>query len=280
MYSSRPALLCLFLLFCFTAAVSAATAPEHVDRCEADLDSDKSSECGTDALFCTGYAFLGRDGDGLAERKQGCRPCEVMPAGAQPNTAVHDPLNVCNCAAGQFCRHTGPADDLSNRVIGYCEASTLVGTPCATSDDCRGARESSTDGGAARREVGLCVNGTCGQCDPAQWVAVMGAAQYVCPGYTRLADGARLYHNSMPGVAVSCSAGGRLQMSGTANWELKSADAPAPGSATATDVEKKEEDFVAPLLGLSLALQLLYGPLLCLTFIGVVYAVALARARR
>ena len=113
-------LLCSVVLLLAVLHAGAATLPEYIDRCEPNLASDKSTECQTDSIFCTGYAFIGRDTDGNAERKTGCRPCEVMPAGAQPDSAVHDPLNICNCLGGQYCRHTGLASELGNREIGYC----------------------------------------------------------------------------------------------------------------------------------------------------------------
>jgi len=240
----RTAAALLVAVLCALAA--ATTLPEYIDRCEVDLWSDKSTECGTDAMFCTGYAFLGRDANGEPERRTGCRPCEVMPAGMQRDAAVADPLNVCNCAGGQFCRHTGPATQLDNRVIGYCEPSTLIGTPCNSTDQCIGVREPSTDGGAARREVGFCVGGRCAQCDPATYATTMGADVHVCPGYTQLSNGQRVYHNSMPGVSVSCSADGVLVTSGTPNFELKSGDAPPPPKTSGGN--KDTEPYVLGLL--------------------------------
>jgi hypothetical protein len=259
-------------------AAVATTLPEYVDRCSADLATDKSSDCGTDALFCTGYAYLGLDSDGEPERKLGCRPCEVMPSGAQRNGAVFDPLNVCNCVGGMFCRHTGPAEDLSNRVIGYCEQSTLVGTPCNTTDECIGAREASTDGGAARREVGFCVNGKCAQCDPANFATAMGAAQHVCPGYVRQSSGQRVYHNSMPGVVISCSADGALVASGQPNFELKAGDAPPPEHEHQPTA--KLPDYVPALLAVVFVLVLCIAALLSANLVGLLAVLWSRRPRK
>lgn len=240
------------------AVVTATTLPEFIDRCDPDLASDKSTDCGTDALFCTGYAFLGRDTDGNPERKTGCRPCEVMAQGAQPDSAVHDPLNVCNCVGGEFCRHTGLANDPDNREIGYCAVSQLLGTPCNSSDQCVTAdREDSTDGGKARAEVGFCVRGRCGQCDPATFAREMGSSQHVCPGYTQLSDGARVYHNSMPGVVVSCSDDGHLVTSGQPNFELKAGNAPPPPQADPTPAAEKNDEEPGYVLGLLVTIFIL-----------------------
>lgn len=258
------------------ALAAATTLPEYVDRCEVDLGSDKSSECGTDAMFCTGYAFLGRDADGEPERRTGCRPCEVMPAGMQRDAALADPLNVCNCAGGQFCRHTGPATQLDNRVIGYCEPSTLVGTPCNSTDQCVGVREPSTDGGAARREVGFCVRGRCAQCDPATFAATMGAATHICPGYTLLPSKQRIYHNSNPGVSVTCSEDGALVMAGTPNFELKAGDAP-PEPKTKGEGEH-DEPYVLGLLVPIFLTVLCVAALLCANF--ALLSVCMLRRRR
>jgi len=267
------------LMAFFTVVAVATTLPEYVDRCDPDLASDKSTQCGTDAMFCTGYAFLGRDSDGVAERKLGCRPCEVMPAGAQRDAAVHDPLNVCNCLGGSFCRHTGNADDLNNRVIGYCETSTLIGTPCNTTDQCVGVREETTDGGAARREVGFCVQNRCAQCDPANFASVMGASTHVCPGYTLLSSGLRVYHNSMPGVTVTCSAEGALVMAGEPNFELKAGD--APPEAEPPKSKSGDEKELSHLLGLTIAVLLVLLCVAVLLFVnaGAIIACIVARRR-
>lgn len=256
-------------------SVSASTAPEYVDRCEPDLASDKSSECDRDALFCTGYAFIGRDRDGNPDRKMGCRPCEVMAAGAKPDAAVHDPYNVCNCAGGEFCRHTGLANELDNREIGYCYPSTLVGAPCITNANCTtGEREDSTDGGKSRTEVGFCVRGQCGQCDPDMFAQVMGSPQHVCPGYTLQTDGARVYANSLPGVMVTCSPDGRLVTSGQPNFELKAGNAPPQQDKPSKGHKDDEEP--GYVLGLLISNFVL---LLCLVTVMVAGAVMLWRVR-
>lgn len=165
-----------------------------------------------------------------------------MPAGAQPDSAVHDPLNICNCLGGQYCRHTGLASELGNREIGYCVASSLAGTACNTTDQCRGPREDSTDGGAARREVGFCVGGKCAQCNPDTFAGEMGSSQHVCPGYTLLANNRRVYHNSMPGVVVSCSVDGMLITSGQPNFELKAGNAPPDPEPSVAPSPKKDDE--------------------------------------
>ena len=261
----EPQIMTTKILLCTLLAVAAAiTLPEYIDRCEADLASDKSSECGIDAVFCTGYAFIGHDLDGFPERKTGCRPCEVMPAGAQADSAVHDPLNVCNCGGGQYCRHTGLAVDPDNREIGYCTASTLIGTPCNTTENCRGPREDSTDGGAARREVGFCVQHKCAQCEPDKFSDEMGSPQHVCPGYTRLPDGTRLYHNSMPGMVVTCSADGTLTTSGQPNFELKAGDAPPEAISEGNGKSDEEPGYVLGLLVANLIFVVIVTVLLTL----------------
>lgn len=265
------------LLLCVVAVALATTLPEYVDRCDPDLATDKSTECGTDAMFCTGYAFLGRNSDGVAERRLGCRPCEVMPAGAQRDDAVADPLNVCNCINGRFCRHTGPATELTNRVIGYCEPSTLVGTPCNSTDQCIGVREDSTDGGAARREVGFCVGGRCAQCDPATFAQVMGAAQHVCPGYTQLPNKQRVYHNANPGVVITCSADGALVATGEPNFELKAGDAP-PEPKPPGPGKSEQPAYVPGLLVTIFLLMLCVACLLVLIFAVIVWSIARRRA--
>lgn len=220
----------LALVF-FVTAAHATTAPQYIEQCTVDLGTDQSTQCGLDALFCTGYAVLDVNSDGVAVQKRGCRPCEVSPNGAQPNSAVYDPLNVCNCAGGEFCRHTNSDVSSSNRVVGYCEQSTLVDTNCSIDDDCKGVRESSTDGGFARRERGHCVAGVCRQCDPAAFVVTYGATSFACPGYTEQLDGTRVYNNARPGTRVTCTADGTLVSDGTVDFQVKAGNAHLPSSS-------------------------------------------------
>ncbi len=241
--------------------------------CTVDLGTDHSIECAR-GEFCIPVRYLGVDGDGDAQTTRDCRECDVATGGGQPGDGVYDPLNVCNCDAGEFCRQTSASFDTQASVVGYCEPSTLVGMNCSTNDDCEGEREHSLDGGYARAERAYCHRGACRQCNPDEFSAAYGSSSIVCLGYVLYPNGIRKYLTARPGTVVTCTAGGDLLSSGAVDWELMHSKAVVPTNGEGSE---REPEYVAGLLATNFVmLVLLMG---CICFIGFVVTVVYIRGQ-
>jgi hypothetical protein len=106
----------------------------------------------------------------------------------------------------------------------------------------------------------------------------MGAAQHVCPGYTQLANGLRVYHNANPGVVITCAADGTLVATGEPNFELKAGDAPPEPKPAGDGEGAKDEGYVLGLLVTIFLLVLCVAALLTLNFGAVVTYLVRRRA--
>lgn len=198
-----------------------------IRACEINLGWAGSTECSQDALFCTHPSVAATD---LA-----CRQCHVNPAGPLPDLSVYDPLNLCNCLPGEFCRQTG-----ADASLGVCEPSTLVGTDCTTDEDCEGAREEAVQG-FSRRERGFCVQGKCAQCNPATFARDWNSMTHTCHGYGLNGDGNRAYHNARPGTQITCLSNGTLVSEGEIDWALQHVNNEIP-SSTSSDNNAVDDD--------------------------------------
>lgn len=239
------------------------TSSQLITGCVVNIGSDQSTQCEY-GQYCSPTYYEGVDlsGDPMVART--CRPCDVSLGGGLPGSGVYDPLNLCNCGAGQICRQTAPTIADQPSVVGYCEPSAILTTACLTNDDCEGVRESSLDGGFSRRERGFCVNDFCAQCNLTAFIVAYGTDRHTCPGYmlqkTSSGVSIRRYLSARPGITFVCNPNGTLTEYGTVNLELMSGEEDEsyplsqPVPASSGNDREGEPDYVPGLLAVNFIL--------------------------